>query len=219
MLQKLESLVLELYQEVDRAVTAYREVTGLQCPAGCLQCCFSEKVETTVLEMLPVAFHLFRTSQAELIMKRIEKAYISQQCILFRPDLQPTEGGGCSQYPYRALVCRLFGFAGNIDREGIPQLAKCRHMPHRESIPGKGKNDPHQHAVMPLFHGFGIALTAIHPDLGAVRKPINEALFEALAKVGLLLDLQTIPQDISERIDLPPDSPATPTPSPRKKAA
>jgi len=214
MLQRLESQVLELYAEVDRAVAGYRESSGLACPGGCVQCCFSEKVEATVLEMIPAAFHLFRTSQAELILKRIEKEDSSRQCILFRPDLSTPEGGGCSQYHVRGLVCRLFGFAGNLDRQGRPQLARCRNMPRQNPT------DPpmEESTAMPLFSAFGLALTTIHPDLGARRRPINEALQEALAKVGLCLSFETIPA-ASDEIDLPPDAPATTPAGPRRKAA
>ncbi|SHO44475.1 YkgJ family cysteine cluster protein [Desulfopila aestuarii] len=217
MLQELEFQVLELYHEVDRAVTAYQAATGLNCPGGCVECCFSEKVEATVLEMVPLAFHLFRTCQAELILKRIEKEHRSHQCILFRPDLSSPESGGCSQYPFRALICRMFGFAGNIDRNGRPQLARCRNMPLQDES-GKTQEDIESEA-MPLFHAYGIAITAIHPSLGTQRMPINEALHQALAKVGLILDLEIVPVATTEEIDLPPDSPATTPSQPKRKAA
>lgn len=219
MLQKLESQVLELYQQADHAVNAYRDATGLSCRGGCVQCCFSEKVEATALEMIPLAFHLFRTSQAELIMKRIEKEDSTKQCILFRPDLSTPDGGGCSQYPFRALICRLFGFAGNINREGRPQLARCRNMPLQDSSDRERDNVPDHDAAMPLFHAFGLAITTIHPGLGTHRRPINEALYEALAKVGLLIDLETVPVEKQKEIDLPPDSPATTPSRPQRKAA
>jgi len=220
MLQELESQVLELYHEADRAVTAYQAITDLTCPGGCVECCFSEKVEATVLEMIPLAFHLFRTRQAELILKRIEKEQSSRQCILFRPDLSSREGGGCSQYPFRALVCRMFGFAGNIDRNGLPQLARCRNMPLSEKTKQAEDNEKNiSDEAMPLFHAYGIAITAINPGLGASRMPINDALYQALAKVGLILDLESVPVAPPEEIDLPPDSPATTPSQPKRKAA
>lgn len=214
MLQELESQVLEIYGEADRAVARYRQATGLSCSSGCLKCCNSEKVEATAAEMIPLAFHLFRTGQAELLMKRLEKEE-ARQCILFRPDLSTDTTGGCSQYSFRALVCRLFGYAGNPDRTGQPQLARCREM-----HPVPPENQLRHHAgLMPLFTTFGIAITAIHPALGTRRQPINEALYTALAKVGLLLAFDTGSANADEGVDLPPDTPAsTPTP-PRRKAA
>ncbi|MFV0435921.1 MAG: hypothetical protein ACK5PS_00810 [Desulfopila sp.] len=220
MLQKLESLVLELYHEADRVVAAYRHRTALCCPVGCLQCCFSEKIEATVLEMVPVAFQLFRTNQAELVIKRLEKTAPSRQCILLRADLLATGGQGCSQYPHRALVCRLFGFAGNLDRHGVPRLARCRHMGPEQEAGSRNPDSVDNENVMPLFQRFGVTLTAIHPGLGTVRRPINEALLEALSKVGLLLELQRAAPEDDGPVEQPPESPPTPhQPTLRKKAA
>lgn len=189
MLQKLEPQVLELYSEADRAVAAYREASGLACPSGCVQCCYSETVEATVLEMLPAAFHLFRSNQAERIWQCLDQEGRSQQCILFRPDLSRPDGGGCTLYPFRALVCRLFGFSGTTDRRGLTQLTRCRHMPV-QLVPLNPKAVAAAAAAMPLLHAYGIALTALHPSLGTARRPINDALGEALAKVGLVIDLE-----------------------------
>jgi Fe-S-cluster containining protein len=196
MLQKLEVQVLELYGAADQAVVIYQQASGLGCPGGCVQCCYSEKVE--------------------LILKRIEKQDSSRQCILFRPDLSSNEAGGCTLYPFRALICRLFGFAGNTDRNGVPQLARCRNMPL--PAPVRRQTGPETQIKMPLFHSYGLAITAMHPHLGTLRKPINESLYEALAKVGLILDLEPIPMDMT-KIDLPPDAPMTTPTKPRRKAA
>lgn len=196
MLQKLEVQVVELYGAADQAVAAYQQASGLGCPAGCVQCCYSEKVEATVLEMIPAAFHLFRTGQAEPVLKRLEMQESSRQCILFRADLSTAAPGGCTLYPFRALICRLFGFAGNTDRGGVPQLARCRHMP-LATVALQGTN-PESGGTMPLFHSYGLALTAMHPYLGTLRKPINNALSEALAKVGLIRDLETVPAESND---------------------
>lgn len=218
MLQKLASQVLELYHTADESVSLFRQTSGLACPDGCVTCCFSAKVEATVAEMLPAAFHLFATSQAELLIKRLEREETSQ-CLLFRPDLASVDGGGCSLYPFRALVCRLFGYAGNHDRNGTPQLAKCRHMEPPGNTPAPAGTTPLPGATMPIFHAFGVAVSAIHPGLGTRRMPINLALLEALTKVGLYIDFST-PEPVQpiDR-DEPPDSPATSPPLRPRKAA
>lgn len=185
MLQELEAQVMELYGRADGAVEGYRLSSGLDCPQGCVHCCSSEKVEATVLELIPMACHLFRTNRAELLLKRLENEDSPAACILFRPDLAGSLGGGCSEYPHRALVCRLFGFAGNTDRNGVPRLAFCRIMkplfppPQGDLLRG-----------LPIFQDYGLAATAMHPSLGGPRLFINLALKEALLKVGLMLDLE-----------------------------
>lgn len=193
MLQELESKVLQVYRDLDAAVAEFAARTGLVCPAGCGRCCKSEKVEATVLECIPLAFELFRTGQAESILQRLEENSGERQCVLYRPDF--TEAGlwGCSQYRHRAVVCRLFGFAGNRGRDGLPRLAMCRVMKEKS-----GRNDApclasEDISSMPLFSDAGLTVTALHPGLGTIRMPINEALYEALQKVGMFLDLAVVP--------------------------
>lgn len=191
MLLELEYKVLEVYRRLDAAVAEFAARTELACPAGCGRCCISEKVEATVLECIPLAFELFRTGQADRVLDRLDSNGDHRQCVLYRPDF--TEAGlwGCSQYRHRAVVCRLFGFAGNRDRDGLPRLAMCRIMK------GKSGDTPclaAEHlSAMPLFSDAGLAITALHPSLGTIRMPINEALYEALQKVGMFLDLAEVP--------------------------
>jgi Fe-S-cluster containining protein len=213
MLLELEKQVLELYRKADSAVSRYRSAAGLFCPTGCVECCRSKKVEATVLEMVPLAFHLFRTNQAELLIKRMEREE-GVECILFRADLLGSLGGGCSQYSHRALVCRLFGFAGNNDRNGVARLALCRVM--RESL--KRENDRFESPYLPIFQMYGLAITALHPSLGARRLPINQALLQALLKIGLAIDLGELCLT-PKNIDFPDDTPDTRPFSPNRRAA
>ncbi len=220
MLQELEFQVLEVYGVLDKAVAGFATRTGLSCPEGCGHCCQSEKVEATVLECIPLAFELFRTFQAELILKRLEKNDDDKRCVLYRPDY--TEAGlwGCTQYRYRSVVCRLFGFAGNRDRQGDTQLAMCRIMKEKT---GAGTSDidlDDPHAPLPLFFDAGIRITALHPGMGTERKPINMALRDALLKVGLLLELSGPKASCnSGENEHPPTRPMFPDSPPSRRAA
>jgi Fe-S-cluster containining protein len=190
MLQELELQVLEVYELLDATVAAFAGRNGLSCPQGCGQCCLSEKVEVTILECLPLAFWLFRNGQAELILQRLAANGDDKPCVLYRADLTRAGLWGCSQYDKRPVVCRLFGFAGNVDRQGIARLAICRVMKEAAG-PGEfvvAADDPS--TPMPLFAEAGLRITALHPGLGTVRLPINDALHQALLKVGMILDLR-----------------------------
>jgi len=216
--QELASQVLELYRDLDKAVAGFATRTGLFCPTGCGQCCSSEKVEATVLECLPLAFELFRTLQAELILKRLEKNGDEKRCILYRPDYSEAGLWGCTQYPYRAVVCRLFGFAGNPDREGKARLAMCRVMKQNNLQGATCLDDPE--APMPLFVDAGMRITALHPGMGTRRMPINEALREALLKVGMLLDFASPQQHgSSDDPEHPSNNPLLPSNPLGRKAA
>ncbi len=209
MLQELGLQILEVYRVLDLAVAGFQSRTGLSCPEGCGHCCSSEKVEATVLECIPLAFELFHTLQAELILKRLEKNGDDRRCVLYRADFTAAGLWGCTQYSHRAVVCRMFGFAGNRDRLGIPRLAMCRVMKEkaREGEEGIEYDDPN--TPMPLFVDAGLQITTLHPGLGTRRMPINTALLEALLKVGMMLDLAAPnlpaePNNDEQPRDLPP---------------
>lgn len=218
MLKDLALRVLDVYAVVDEKTRRFAEAGALACPVGCGTCCLSLQVEATLLEMLPLAFYLFATNQAELLIKRLENNGKSKQCILFREDYINGGQPGCSQYPFRALVCRLFGFSGNQDKQGNPRFALCRHM-HPSDMEFQSKL-PQLLPLMPVLGESGMEITALHPQLGTERKPINEALLQALNKVGMYL-AYTNPESESTSIcpELPPDKPISPTQSPRKRAA
>jgi Fe-S-cluster containining protein len=220
MLQELEFQVLEVYRILDTAVAGFATRTGLSCPEGCGHCCSSEKVEATVLECIPLAFELFRSLQAELILKRLLKNEHDRHCVLYRADYTAAGQWGCTQYRHRAVVCRLFGFAGNRDREGIPQLAMCRVMKEKTETCGSTITIDHPHSPMPLFVDAGLRITTMHPGLGTMRMPINTALREALLKVGMMLDL-IAPVTFSAQDDHeePPNKPMFPSPPVGRRAA
>jgi uncharacterized protein len=191
MLKHLADEVSEIYRQLDAAVTAFAKSAGLSCPQGCGHCCLSESVEATVLECLPLAFYLFASVQADAALQQLDEFGDNLRCILHRPDLARGGLWGCSQYATRVMVCRIFGFAGNRDRDGVPRLAMCRIM--KDSV---GPENPLRviddlHVPMPLFAEAGLRITTLHPGLGTVRLPINTALRQALMKVGMALDLET----------------------------
>ena len=218
MLVELEKQILEIYKLLDDEVTAFARRTGLNCPEGCGRCCVSEKVEATVLEFIPMAFELFRTNQAEFLLKRLEKNDTSKRCILFRQDLMESGKWGCTQYRHRVLICRLFGFAGNRDRHGNLQLAMCLIMKTGRENFEYDLSD--KIGPMPIFTDAGMRITAMNPLLGAHRLPINHALMEALTKVGMYLALsQSGSHKESVDPEMPPETPLFPENSPRKRAA
>jgi uncharacterized protein len=190
MLQELELQVIEVYRLVDAAVAAFAKRTGLSCPQGCGHCCSSEKVEATVLECLPLAFLLFRSSQAERMLQLLEENGDDKHCVLYRPDLTQAGLWGCSQYAMRTVVCRLFGFAGNPGRDGVARLALCRVMKEAADSDQTDVAAYDPLAPMPLFVEAGLRITTMHPGLGTVRLPINVALRQTLLKVGMVLELQ-----------------------------
>nr|WP_321466355.1 YkgJ family cysteine cluster protein [uncultured Desulfobulbus sp.] len=184
-LNDLSAQVMGLFEELDARTAQFRTVSGLQCPTGCGACCLSHKVEATVLEFLPLAMSLLGSDAGDQLLDRLSQPGLASHCVLYDSEGQE---GHCSAYAHRGVVCRLFGFAGILDRHRMPQLAACKVM--RAADPPMVARAEElialEPTLLPLFTEAGVRLSAMDPGLGAKRLPINEALREALAKVEVM---------------------------------
>ena len=172
-----------LYSHIDKTVAAFQLRSGLRCPEGCGSCCATAKVQATVLEMLPMAHAMLCDGTAEQWLTRIAEHAESETCILYMSDLVEDAAGHCRYYPWRPVLCRLFGFAAVRGRTGIKRLAVCRHI--------RG-NDPQSAAIAsamaeeaPLFVNYSAQVCGLDPVLGTKLIPINDALRQAIQRLGL----------------------------------
>ncbi|MDD2463042.1 MAG: YkgJ family cysteine cluster protein [Desulfobulbus sp.] len=184
-LHQLRIRVMALLQELDARTAQFRTVSGLQCPTGCGACCLSDKVEATVLELLPLAISLMGSEAGDRLIERLSQPGLAAHCVLYDPA---GLDGHCSAYAHRGVVCRLFAFAGNLDRDRVPQLAACKVMRlvSPEMVSRAEALIALEPSLLPIFSEAGIRLSAMDPGLGTRRLPINEALREAMAKVEVM---------------------------------
>ena len=108
-----------LFEELNGEIAWFRLEVGLKCPGACGYCCENSVVETTELEMLPMALELVRRGEAEKFYEAGEKMDFDGRCVLYEPDLDRPGNGRCGRYNLRPLICRLFGFSGNPDKNGV----------------------------------------------------------------------------------------------------
>ncbi|MDR3090464.1 MAG: YkgJ family cysteine cluster protein [Desulfobulbaceae bacterium] len=186
-LTDLAAAVMAIYRDIDEAVTAFQNESGLACPRFCGQCCASDQVEATVIECLPLALSLFAQGLGPATLDTIE-ALPSQRkhCIFYAEGHESRHSWGCLRYETRPLICRMFGFSGQRDRLNTPRLALCRLMKRAFAL---GDGDEYRLAVaaaatMPFFSEFAMRLTTLDPAEGATRLPINQAMRRALLKVA-----------------------------------
>ena len=116
-----------LYKAVDKETERFAHLTGIRCPQLCGVCCRSAKVEATVFEMLPLAIALWSTREGLSWLKEFEKNK-KKRCLFFRPDPHRKRNGRCGVYPYRPLICRLFGFSVNKDKQNTYAYGGCKTM-------------------------------------------------------------------------------------------
>ena len=176
-----------VYRRLDRRIAGFRRAAGLTCPRGCGECCLSPEVEATVLEMLPLALRLQRERRLEQTLAGLGPAEPPRPCVFYSPRPLGAFGGRCSVYPFRPLLCRLFGFSAMTDPQGRPQLVLCRRL--READPAGAREAAAGAAsgrlTVPLMSVWSLAMYRLDPGLGTQALPINAALRQALERVGL----------------------------------
>jgi uncharacterized protein len=171
---------------IDRPVEAFEGATGLRCLAGCGACCETPEVETTALELLPLAFELVRAGTAEAWLQRA-RAAAGQRCVNYLSDPGTPGKGRCEAYGGRPAICRLFGSTARI-RDGRTELVTCRVK--RRETPDRVAAAEAAIDVAPLLADLARTVTSLDPVLGRERLPINEALARAIERVGLWWSLE-----------------------------
>lgn len=173
-----------LFGRLDLEITEFRTQTGLFCVPGCGHCCTKPDIDASPLEFLPYAFHLFMIGKANDTLEELSKTN-PQICIIYSPlSIEEKSKGSCSEYAYRGLICRLFGFGASRDKFGQLRLATCK-------IIKEGQAASYQTAVtginqgqyVPIFSDYYQKLAQIDFRLGNTIVPINEAIKIAIEEV------------------------------------
>ncbi len=175
--------VEEIFASLDKEITALQATSGLHCIAGCGKCCFKSDIEATPLEFLPYAFHLYLTKQIEeqydLLLKRVSTA-----CPVFSPAKGSMDNGSCTEYKYRGLICRLFGYSAIRDKYGKTSFITCAPLKREEpEIVASIKSSSGQGDGIPMMNDYYFQIRSIDTDLGTRQLPINQAIKQAMETV------------------------------------
>jgi uncharacterized protein len=176
--------VEKLYKKLDNEIYSFAANTKIHCEVGCGKCCTNPTMEASPLEFLPWAFHLFLNGQAEIVLEKL-RTKTNPICHIYNPfTLLDNSQGNCSNYPYRGLICRLFGFGANTDKYGKLRLLTCK-------IIKEGQTENYQKASesiedglpVPIFTEYYMNLSQIDFKMGNTIVPINIALKMAIEEV------------------------------------
>lgn len=172
----------QLFGQLEKESAQFQQASGLGCISGCGKCCAYPHIEASPLEFLPWAFHLYLTGEAEHMLDTLSSDQRSH-CFLFQP-LSLDGQGHCGSYPYRGLICRLFGFGAARDKYGSLRLATCKII--REGQADKYRSVSEaiaQGLYVPVFTDYYMQLNQIDYRLGRTIVPVNKALKLALEEV------------------------------------
>ncbi len=112
MCQDLIKATFRIYREIDRNVSLFQLANDFRCPPRCGICCESQKVESTVLECLPLANIICRRKEEERILVAIDKkvAKNDSSCVSYRPDEAVAGFGECAH-----IIIIAPWFVGSLD--------------------------------------------------------------------------------------------------------
>lgn len=185
------SEVLEIYDDACRTIKDIQIETGLRCLPSCRECCKTsgESIQVTITEFLPLSLRLWNEGSAEYLLRRLEDVSDSDCCILFEGSGEIRGEGGCTEYAFRPLICRLFGFSGIIDKLGRVTPVICKYV--RRDYPfcvGKFTEKVSSGLEIPIISNYLKRIQGIDPYMGSRTYSINSALRKALEYVGMRFD-------------------------------
>ncbi|WPR70237.1 YkgJ family cysteine cluster protein [Flavobacterium sp. NG2] len=177
-------LVEELFKKLEVEIHQFQKESLLQCVAGCGKCCSTPNIEASPLEFLPWAFHLFIEGQAEKTLDEL-KQNPNLSCHLYRPlSTVDATNGKCSNYQYRGLICRLFGYGASKDKVGKLRLATCKIIKeNQQEYYQKTSKAINNGFYVPIFSDYYMNLSQIDFVLGRTMLPVNLALKRAIEEV------------------------------------
>lgn len=178
------NLVEQLFQKLEHEIEHFQSESKLHCILGCGKCCTTPDIDASPLEFLPWAFHLFLNGKAEETLDELNKK-TNLSCHLYRPlTIVDTSSGSCSNYVYRGLICRLFGYAASRDKHGKLRLATCKIIKENQQDSYLNTLEAISNGLyVPIFSDYYMNLSQIDYGLGTLILPINQALKRAIEEV------------------------------------
>ena len=182
-LEEISLKVEQFYTALDKDLNAFQTQANYACSAGCSKCCTSPNIEASILELLPYAFFLYKNNTAEIVYDRL-LLNTSLICNLYQPLQTALRKGGCSDYPHRALICRLFGFSFTRNKTGDSTLLACATIKNAYPDLSESLNSKAQEGwPVPMATNYYNQLTDIDYNLSKEQYPINEAMRLAIEMV------------------------------------
>jgi Fe-S-cluster containining protein len=185
--QKVQEIE-EVFSILDQEMSKFQGWSGLTCKTGCGKCCNKADIEATVLEFLPFAHHLFLANQSEEWLDRLsgrQREVLTNEsklCLFFEPTRAGL--GSCTQYPYRGLICRLFGFSARTNKYSQKEFFSCQTIKTEQSgAYAQASEKIAKGEFVPVMNHYYMRLHAIDRDLARDFYPINEAIRRAIETV------------------------------------
>jgi Fe-S-cluster containining protein len=182
MLEKIRK-VEQVFKQLDRETERFGKESKLKCLSNCNLCCLKKDLEANVLEFLPLAYHLFSNNLHEQALELLETN--PGFCINLERNPEPGKTAGCSNYFYRGLICRLFGFSGTRDKSGKLAIYTCSPMKTEFQEEFKYASEKVNSGMkIPMVTDYYYKIYFIDTNLANDYNPINTSIRKAIEKVA-----------------------------------
>jgi hypothetical protein len=181
LIEKVQA-VEAVFSKLDEEIASFQNWSGLHCKFGCGKCCFKPDIEASALEFLPFAHYLYTKDLAFEWLEKLKSNY-SEICLILNPTSE--KAGLCSEYPYRGLICRLFGYSARTNKYATRELVTCQIIKtEQEALYSVAKEKVEKNeAEIPVMNQYYMQLHAIDQQLAQDFYPINEAIKRAIETV------------------------------------
>lgn len=170
-----------VFQKLDEEIAAFQQWSTLHCSFGCGKCCFKPDIEATVLEFLPFAHYLYSKGAAFQWLEDL-KEHASPVCLILNPTQQ--QRGLCSEYTYRGLICRLFGYSARTNKYSKKELVTCQTIKTEQSDAyARASRGVEEGGSIPVMNQYYMQLLGIDQQLARDFYPVNEAIRRAIETV------------------------------------
>lgn len=188
----------ELYADITVKQTEWLKKAPLfHCPPGCPTCCTVFEPDVLPLEALYVALFLIE-NRYDIVQSIIDTPVISLSIVpitekISCPFLNTKSQFCCSIYESRPLICRLFGYCGDINQEQKIRFKLCRFHPLSQQHCAESyqleeaEMQERFGALPPPMSDFGMKLISLHGgDIFQKSQLVSKAVANALQKILLL---------------------------------
>jgi Fe-S-cluster containining protein len=196
-MQSKVKLVEQLFARLESEINTFKSETKLQCFNGCGKCCTTPNIDASPLEFLPWALHLYIEGKAVSTLEAIG-TNTDKSCFLYHSNSSSDYTiGTCTDYHYRGLICRLFGFAGTKDKNGKSSLVTCSLIKeNQQEIYNNTQEAINKGLYIPLFTEYYMQLFQIDNRLAVIKVPINQAFKIAIEEVLHYYAYRPFPEDL-----------------------
>ncbi|HJS14533.1 MULTISPECIES: YkgJ family cysteine cluster protein [Rheinheimera] len=181
-LRDTASRLMILNDEIAQTYSRYQNDRKLFCRSGCGECCLHPGIEASVLEMLPLALHLYDAGLAESTLEALQQ-HTQDGCFFYQASSEDRKSGQCGVYPYRPAVCRMFGAAGYRGREGEVLLSICKVIRADEPEAVIATQQSLSSETPPMMRNHKAQIAQLDYELSKENMPIKQATAAALEKV------------------------------------